>query len=489
MRRRNIRAQSGFTLVEVLMAAFVLVVGILGVVALVDRANAALGESNGRVGATNLARELTEYSRSYDFDDLTTGRLPIQLHQRTGVSGTSNPWTVVRRNVSYSVAVKVCLFDDPTDGLAAADFTTGDADRPMCERPTAINAKVDSNPDDFRRIVVDLDWKYRGAKAQHVTQNALIVNPSGGLGPRITSFPAPASQITSTNPQFTFTGINSTTSLTSTPAKAVHWNVSNATSGEAAGTGTAPTAWKITWTLGVNTDPTYVEDGSYTINAQAFGDLGVAGNLWSNPVLINRYLPRTPTGFIAGRNPARGATAVDLRWSANTEGDIIGYRVFRVESGGARTPICPSTVGAATGPTVLSCVDSAAPATGAVTYELAAIDRTVIADSSSTMRESASRATSTTPAAGTAPAAPTSLTAATVGGLPRLEWTQPIGAAVAFYRIYRDGSSVADRYASTVTFDPFWIDNDPGTGSHSYRVSAVGATMSESALSPQVLWP
>src|SRR5215217_6612158 len=241
MRRTHLGAQ-GFTLVEVMMAAFVLVVGILGVVSLVDRANGALGESNGRVGATNLARELVEYTRSFDYDDVTAGRLPALLHKKTGVSGTDNPWKVVRRNVEYTVTLKSCLFDDPSDGLAPTTFSTGDSDRPLCTRPAALNSNVDTNPDDFRRVQFDLDWKYRGAKAQHVTQDALIVNPSGGLGPRITAFPAPAGQITASDAPgglLVFTGISSNTSLTSTPAKAVHWNVADSTGGDAVGVGSA----------------------------------------------------------------------------------------------------------------------------------------------------------------------------------------------------------------------------------------------------------
>jgi len=492
----HLGGQQGFTLIEVMMAAFVLVVGILGVVTLVDRANGALGESNARVGATNLARELVEYTRSFDYDDVTTGRLPALLHQKTGVSGTENPWKVVRRNVEYTVTVKSCLFDDPADGLSATTFSTGDADRPLCTRPAAINPKVDSNPDDFRRVVIDLDWKYRGAKAQHVTQDALIVNPSGGLGPRITAFPPPAGQITAADApsgQLVFNGVGANTSLTTTPARAVHWNVSGANGGDAVGVGggsVLPTAWKITWDLGVPTDASYVYDGSYTINAQAFNDLGVPGNLWANPVLINRFDPLTPRDFVAGRNPQQGPNVVDLLWSGNEETDIIGYRVVRVEPDGSKTPICPNTAGGVTDRSTTSCLDMNAPASGEVDYELVAVDRPVITDPSSGTREG-EPAKSTAPVAETAPETPTGLTVDTFEGLPRLQWVQPPGEEVAFYRIYRDGTAVEDRYKTTVTIDTQWIDSDPGPApnpGHSYYVAAVGKSLSESPLSAEGSW-
>ena len=497
MRRTHSGGQQGFTLVEVMMAALVLVVGILGVVTLVDRANGAIGESNARVGATNLARELVEYTRAADYDDVTNGRLPALLHAKTGVSGTGNPWVVVRRNVKYTVTIKSCLFDDPADGLVPTTFTTGDADRPLCTRAAAINTKVDSNPDDFRRLQVDIDWTYRGAKKQHATQDALIVNPSGGLGPRITSFPAPAGQITAASApsgHLTFTGVSPTVSLTTTPAKAVRWNVSEAAGGDAVAVGSASLAtdWRITWELGVDTDPSYVYDGSYTISAQAFTDLGVPGNLWANPVLINRYLPQKPSGFVAGRNPFQGPKVVELRWSRNPEGDIIGYRVRRIELDGSKTPICPSTATAVTAPDATSCLDTNAPASLAVTYELVAVDRTVIANSGSAPRESSTAAQAIALVAVPAPDTPTGLTVQTDADRPLLKWTQPGVAPVSFYRIYRDGTAIAARYATTVTSATFWADPDPGPSpnpGHSYRVSAVGPTLSESSLSAEVLWP
>ena len=55
--------QRGFTIVEVMVAMAILLVGLLGTVAMIDGANATTASTRGREGATNLARELVEASR------------------------------------------------------------------------------------------------------------------------------------------------------------------------------------------------------------------------------------------------------------------------------------------------------------------------------------------------------------------------------------------------------------------------------------------
>ncbi|MEJ7715468.1 MAG: prepilin-type N-terminal cleavage/methylation domain-containing protein [Thermoleophilaceae bacterium] len=56
--------QRGFTIIEVLVAATLLVIGVLGTMAMVDSSNAETRLSGGREGATNLAREVVEGARS-----------------------------------------------------------------------------------------------------------------------------------------------------------------------------------------------------------------------------------------------------------------------------------------------------------------------------------------------------------------------------------------------------------------------------------------
>ena len=58
-----VRRDDGNTLVELMVASMVLVLGVLGAFALLDGANRTTVSNNGRIGATNLGRELLENAR------------------------------------------------------------------------------------------------------------------------------------------------------------------------------------------------------------------------------------------------------------------------------------------------------------------------------------------------------------------------------------------------------------------------------------------
>src|SRR4051794_35665443 len=58
------RREAGFTLVELMVAILVLLVGVLGSVALVDGANRSSASNRAREGGTNLARDVVETMRN-----------------------------------------------------------------------------------------------------------------------------------------------------------------------------------------------------------------------------------------------------------------------------------------------------------------------------------------------------------------------------------------------------------------------------------------
>ena len=107
----------GFTIVEILVASFVLVVGMLGVLSLLNGALRTTSVNIERVGATNLVRELVEGTRGLDYDDMSGSLVQSRL-QAAGL-GSGSPWTIVRRGVTYTITATSCTYDDPADKLAA----------------------------------------------------------------------------------------------------------------------------------------------------------------------------------------------------------------------------------------------------------------------------------------------------------------------------------------------------------------------------------
>jgi prepilin-type N-terminal cleavage/methylation domain-containing protein len=482
-----VRGQAGYTLVEVLVAALVLAIGIFAAFSMLDAAGRSAAGNNARVGATNLAREISEYARGTDYDDLQPGTLVTALRSHSRISGPTN-WAIERRGVTYSIQASVCTFDDPKDGLAATD--PPNACTPKAAAVAGAPAEV--NPDDFRRVRLTLQWSDRQGP-HSLTQVALIVNPSGGLGPRITNFPEPAAQITSGTSVSWTTALNP---VTTTPADALHWTVDDGVSqGDISGAGA--TNWAFAWDLGTLGTSPFTMDGTYQVAAQAFDVRGVPGEARSVTVHVNRRIPYAPSNLTLGRNEQHG-DIVDLDWSRNPERDVIGYRVWRVGLLGARTQICTDsgldyTVKA-------SCVDrnpnGLVLPVGIPNYVVVAVDRTDLKATSSAVR-SGDENGGFLPAQSTRPDPPVANTPTIVDGLPVVTWTAPsVDAAsgqrpIRFYRIYRDGgTSLNDRYDVTVDASTTWTDPNPGNSTvHKYWVSAVDDRNNESNPSNQVFSP
>jgi Tfp pilus assembly protein PilV len=483
MRLPSASDEAGYTLVELMVAAIVLVVGMMGAFMLLNGANKTTVTNNARMGATNLARELLEDARSVDYDKLTDAQMNGALQAKMGVTGNPNPWLVRRRGIEYTVTTDVCTFDDPKDNVA----TTPPADVCTPQAPVSASAGTltpDQQPDDFRRVTVTMTWN-TGAGQKTLQQISLVNNPSGGLGPRITTFTAPPDNVNQLA-----SGSTATFPTVTTGAGAVRWNTDGSPNGAGDSTG-GPTTWTTAWALGTAAagqnpqsnvnwattqyDATTVLDGTYTVTAQAFDDRGIAGDTRVAVLPLNRSLPITVTGFEAGRSPNQGGSGgsqVEFRWDANPERDIIGYRVYdtgpdNVLGNGNDSDVCGLVAAPAT-----TCTASAPG--GNKTYAVVAVDRTNIVDTSSAPRTSqfGKPMTLTT----TTPGTPTLLTVLPdlSTGAPRLTWLNLDG-NVRYYRIYRDSCcAVADRYDRTAGNVSTWVDPNPGTGSHTYWVAAVG---------------
>ncbi len=459
----RLAGERGFTLVELLVAGLVLVVGMLGVLVLLTGSQRMTATNNERVGATNLARELVEATRSLDYADMSGTRVQTRLQAR-GL-GSGSPWVIERRFARYTVTAVSCTYDSPTDGMAA---TPPDG---VC-LPQPAGALGDANGDDFRRTTFSISWA-GGGVSRPVSQTTLVVNPSGGLGPRIVGATPVAQTITGsvTEAQVVWT---------TTTARTLRWTVDD---GVSSGAVSGSTAFTTRWALGSSGSAGEVLDGSYEITGQPFDDRDVAGEAKRVNVVVNRRVPYAPPSLAGGHN-TRVDDWVDLEWGRSRERDVLGYRASWAGNDGAAgtaddKQVCPAVGdGWMLDPATTSCTDFSPPP-GAATYYVAAIDRAP----DNSLREG-DRRTLAIDAPTPRPSPPLGLVSSTVAGQPTLVWLPPLTGAVSFYRIYRDD----ERYDRTSAGSLTYRDSNPGVQHHRYAVTAVDSAYNESSVLGPVLW-
>ncbi|HEX2162067.1 MAG TPA: prepilin-type N-terminal cleavage/methylation domain-containing protein [Thermoleophilaceae bacterium] len=514
MARARIGSQSGFTLVEVMVAIVLLLVGVLGAVSLIDRANAQTSTTKAREGATALARSLLEISRGVPYAELTSERVLAELDARGAGFADGDAAAghqIASRGFVYTVEPTVCSMDDPKDSLgphdelgvtfcANSDVAAGGA------------TTVDRNPDDYRRVVVRLSWRVgAGGPVQSLTQTGIVTNPVGGLGPNVLAL-TPISPATPT-----ITGDDQHANydvLTSAAAQDVAWSVNGRRMGSAEGAGTE---WDFTWDLGPVDDPA-VYDCTYVVQAEAFDDKARAGAPRALTVTVNRRRPFGPRDFAGGANGNGGGRGdVDLQWDANLECDVQRYEVYREVDGVPDDgPVCEVDRGERT-----ECVDEAAPSTGELTYRVFAFD--LDRDGNERRGDPSPHAVVVPdPVINDAPEAPAGLTACTGGqfdgpcldiegnpasdGTAVLSWP-PVanpdtdGDAIRFYRVYRAGiGAAAPTYADRLDVlfpvfdeqgepvDPLVFVDGTASGPHRYWVTAVDERFAESGPVGPVEW-
>jgi prepilin-type N-terminal cleavage/methylation domain-containing protein len=470
--RTRMSSQRGFTLIETMAASLVLVVGLLGAFILVNVATGTTMRNRAREGALALTREVLESARSLSYGDLTPNEIVPKLKALPGLADSqaaASGYTVKRRGTVYTIDATVCSYDDPVDSTGPHDTGNYCSDTPGSTGSGTLDfggATGDGSvqlgggtPDDYKRVVVTLSWK-QGSTTRTMTQRTLVQNPGNADGPAISMFSTPSTTIITSDANVPF-------SVTSSRSPAlINWSVDGTVQGSVQNPGAS---WSFNWPIST------LVDGDYIVSAQAFDTSGVSGASRSLTVKLNRNAPVAPTGVAAGRN----GSVVDVEWLVNNERDISGYYVYRVDAGG-NTQVCP-----ASGTTPLnatSCQDTSPPATGTLTYKVAAVDR----NTAGAFRAGALSAAATAPAGNTAPNAPTNLLASTSGGNTILRWTAPAvadpdpGDSIGFYRIYRDGKAYSDRYDRSST--PDYTDRSPGSSTHTYYVTAVDTHLAESTL-------
>jgi prepilin-type N-terminal cleavage/methylation domain-containing protein len=467
------RDERGFTLIEVLVAAFVLTLGVLATLTLITGASRATAVNQSRDAAVNLARELVEGARGLSYDKLTATGIQGELQAIPGLQDApvGGIYQITRRGVLYTVEPSVCIMDDSKDGGGSRPSGLS-----FCPDSVAPGT-ADKNPEDYKRIRVRLSWR-RDNVTRSVTQTGLVNNPGSATGPAVRSLvvvspavPAPY-EITSTGATVGFQ------ITTSSRPQTINWSVDGSVQPSAPTQfGATGLVWNFTW------DVSAVDDGPYLVSAEAFNQYGVSGPGRTETITLNRYRPRPPSKVAGGRTKFG---TVEIEWSANTERDVIGYEVRRVTD---NTIVCPM----ATQKTATLCIDPAPPAGDPVEYEVRAFDKAPV-----TAIPRASDASSPplqVQSGSTAPYPPEVMSATTANGIVTITWKRPTpgdddpGDGVAFYRVYRDGVLLGNRYdrwydgGSLVT----WEDRATGGLPHTYWITSVDKTYLESSFVPAVL--
>jgi type II secretory pathway pseudopilin PulG len=527
MSRARVLDETGFTILETLVAMVVLVVGLFATMAMIDAANRTTASTKAREQGVALQRELVETARGLSYAQLTQTSVVGLVRAAPGFSSSrigAQGWEIVRRGVTYHMAIGVCSVDDPGDGIGTHDSSvfcadgggtttaaqcrthlgadgsvagtgtaTGGAvgdcglDRNFdgrvdgltisevgsCAPGVCTGSAPDSNPDDFKRVVTLVRWNV-GTGTRYALQSTTLPYPGFSGAPRVTSLdPDPTSSFVVTSASVTSLRA---TARTDTKSAAVGWFLDGTPMGAASDTG-GGTAWGITWLLGpvgtsapgdaeVAGGPREVLDGVYELGARAYDRYGAGGPMKTQVATINRRRPYALAGFEARRVDS----AVETAWQPARERDVLGYELWR-RTGAAEQKVCALS-------RATSCRDTSPPTTGSYTYAVYAYD----VDASNAQRRGDEAAAPAISFDNRVPSPPGGLAASRpTASSVRLTWDgtarDPDG-SVAAYRVYRDGTGLSDVVgtSSTLTF----TDANAGTGQHTYYIAAVDNQGAES---------
>jgi Tfp pilus assembly protein PilV len=364
-----LRHETGFTIIEVLVAMFVLLLGVLATTTLLNTANAETERNQARNGAINVVRDIIEASRALPYEqvnptidangnadttiiDALQGMPPASGGSAGGSSfadanSSAAGWQIIRRGVTYTVTLHACVVDDAKDrvvtnhGSPAADGS-GYYCPDLAAAPT-----TDPNGDDYRRVKVTAAWTSNSCngcgtsgqaaspKTYSITQTGLIVNPSGGLGPTPVSPPTFTNAVdcrTVTINQVYPSGAVAVIFTVTDPDK----TTSNQTTPTSVDTATGNKTFSFTYTKTAPNPP----DNTYDVTIQAIDRSGRGGPFTTVSLYINCHEPPDVTGVHGGFDWRRclnypvecaaGDRIFDLDWNTSPDADVVGYYVWRV---------------------------------------------------------------------------------------------------------------------------------------------------------------
>lgn len=481
------RAEDGFTLIEVLIATLVLTIGLVGLLGLLDTSVKGSASTRAREGATSLAREILEDARTIPYAQISPSSLVGDLQAMNGLANSSSgsTWQIVRRGFTYTVTASECAVDDPKDGLGKHTISGNYCKDPGEEEFKGAKGETeDPTPEDLKRITVDVKWSALGrAPDVHQVETLTEAGEAAGLNASELQLINPVVVGSSPTAPVVESAVSELQFSVSAPetATGMDWSLegvrqSNAPTLKAG----SKTTWTFSWSL------SGVSDGTYKVSAQAINSSGVYGPPVTISVTLIRNTPAAPKILYGGFNEVYVAgvkqRVAELQWLANSERNVIGYRVYNAE----KKLVCPEQE--ATLSLALTCLDLNPPSPNA---EAAQRTYSVVALYHKAAGEKLSEAVSQGPAGtftltGGPPAGPNEpigpLTATkNADGSVTLKWSAPSGGpAVVFYRIYRGSTNYTSRYDVTSSgLTTEYTDTDAAT-EHSYWVTAVSSTLTES---------
>lgn len=468
--RARARQEQGFTIVEVIVATLVIVIGLLTAYLALNVAVHSSSDVRQREEGVSLARQITEDARSISFSQLSSSTITSTLQGYPGLanSGSGSTWTIQRAGYTYTVAPSLTDITDPKDTTGATDI---------------------------KQFSVTVTWTTYQGNTHQYTETATVSRAGQDPGLQASSLqlatpPWGSAGIsgTQTAPVVTATGISSLDFTVTAPAgtDAIVWTLNGVK--ESSWNGSTPssgTTWtSSSWSL------SGISDGTYTVGAAAEDSSGVVGPAVTIPVRLIRNVPSAPsvTGYGFNTNlPGSSSTAAEFQWAANPELNVVGYDIYNGTTKLCQTSLATSYASCGLGSANVWCISPLActylnppTASGSLTYTIKAL----YYDSSNTLQEGSP--TTVTLASGT----PTPPSAPTIGALqgvaPQTDgtaiitWTPPSGGTpVSFYRIYRDGTSYTSRYdtlSASSCSSVCSYDDVNRSEAHSYYITAVGGT-------------
>ncbi len=493
------------TMIEVLVAALVVAVGLVAVLGTFAAATRVTRTNKVRQDATSLARELIEDAQSVGYSQLTPSTIASALAPVVpGATVAGSGLAVTRAGSTFTANFTVCSLDDPSDGYG--NHTSPPSSGGSWCPDVATNGTADSNPDDYKRLSVTITQPSQTFAT--VQQTDLIYN-------RPTHGPAVNCLSTNTNCPGVNQSLTSGSSLafnvtTTSVASAIQWLVNgNPPDGSQLPTGAfdpyQPTSTSSTFTWNFPT-----ADGTYTIAALGFDGNGSQGTRSALQITLNRHQAIAPTTVGAGWN--HQINGVDVQWAPSVDQDILYYKLYHQYGTNS-----PAAVSGCTQVTGTSCSDLSAPSpnppatptcqnppqsyTTANYYWVVGVDKD---PTTGQPRES----TALSPKVDAnlcdhPPSAPANLSGTLTGGVMKLSWSLPVspvdpdtGDSIEAWRIYRWNSTGSAQFPGSrldlvgsldSTGNPVTTYSDPNADpagvTQSYCVTAVDTHLNESPCS------